>query len=362
MLNQCKFRQAVLGILVLLLTAAMPAVAQQAQAATPTAQLGSGDVLNVPTGSAMNVEGYITAKENRTLNVTSTVGSRLLVVITDQTQIKERKSNPFRSARKYTEDQLVRGLNIEVKGRGDGSGSLLADEIRFTKDDLWVAQTVQNRVRPVEVRLEDAENRLGRSEQNAQHLSGQVDELMAISNAARGGAKAAQETADAAQLAAKTAQESANTANAGVRAANERIASLDDFEVRQSTVVNFDVGSTALSGDAKALLDRLASEARAVSGYVIEVTGYASADGNEAFNRRLSEQRANAVVRYLVEQSQVPLRRITTPFGYGEKLPVADNSTRQGRIQNRRVEVRILVNRGISDKAAVTTAEQRSGN
>ncbi len=362
MSNQFKFWQAVLGILILILTAAMPIIAQQAQADTSAAQSGDEGVLNVPTGSAMNVEGYITARENRTLNVTTTAGSRLVVVVTNQTQIKERKINPFRSARKYTEDQLVRGLNIEVKGRGDGSGSLLADEIRFTKDDLWVAQTVQNRVRPVEVRLEDAENRLGRSEENAQHLSGQVDELMAISNAARGGAKAAQETADAAQLAAKSAQESANTANAGVRAANERIVSLDDFEVRQSTVVNFDAGSSALSSDAKALLDRLASEAKAERGYVIEVTGYASSDGDEAFNRRLSEQRANAVVRYLVEQSQIPLRRVTTPFGYGEGLPVADNSTKKGRIQNRRVEVRILVSRGISDKAAVATAEQRSGN
>ncbi len=362
MLNQCKSRQAVLGILVLVLAAAIPAVAQQADASTPAAQSGNDGVLNVPTGSTMNVACHITAKENRTLKVTTVAGSRLVVVLTNQTQIKEKKSNPFRSARRYTEEQLVRGLNIEVKGRGDGSGSLVADEIRFTKDDLWVAQTVHNRVHPVEARLEDAETRLGRSEQNAQHLAGQVDELMAVSNAARGGAKAAQETADAAQLAAKAAQESANEASAGVRAANERIVSLDEFEVRQSTVVNFDAGSSALSGDAKALLDRLASEAKAARGYVIEVTGYASSDGNEAFNRRLSEQRANAVVRYLVEQNQVPLRRVTTPFGYGEKLPVADNSTRKGRTQNRRVEIRILVNRGISDKAAVTTAEQRSGN
>jgi len=234
----------------------------------------------------------------------------------------------------------------------------VADEIRFTKDDLWVAQTVQNRVVPVEARIEETEARLGRSEQNAQHLSGQVDELMAVSNAARGGAKAAQETADAAQAAAKMAQESANSATAGVRAANERIGSLDDFEVQQNLVLNFKAGSAVLSPEAMTSLDGLASAAKGAKGYVIEITGFASADGNETFNRQLSERRAGAVVRYLVEQNQIPLRRVTTPFGYGEKLPASDNSTREGRARNRRVEVRILVSKGISDKAPVTTAMQ----
>lgn len=359
MLDKGKSRLLVLGAVGFALCILTPALAQEKPAAVAAAQSGTESVLKVPAGSAMEVAGHITGKENRSLTLNAKSGSKMVVLVTDTTQIKEKKSNPFRGARKYTEDSLLRGLNIEVKGQGDSSGALVADEIRFTKDDLWVAQTVQNRVRPVESRIEEAEVRLGKSELNAQHLSGQVDELTAVSSAARAGAKAAQETADAAQTAAKTAQETADAAHAGVRAANDRIGSLDDFEVQQSIVLNFKAGSAVLSSEAKASLDGLATAAKATKGYVIEVTGYASADGNEAFNRHLSERRADAVVRHLVEQNQISLRRITTPFGFGEKLPVADNSTREGRTQNRRVEVRILASKGIADKAPVTTAMQQ---
>ena len=66
--------------------------------------------------------------------------------------------------------------------------------------------------------------------------------------------------------------------------------------------------------------------------------GFASSDGSESLNDRLSERRADAVMRYLA-QHEIPLRRIVLPFGYGEAMPVADNTTREGRKQNRRVEV-----------------------
>ncbi|HZI19609.1 MAG TPA: OmpA family protein, partial [Pyrinomonadaceae bacterium] len=76
-------------------------------------------------------------------------------------------------------------------------------------------------------------------------------------------------------------------------------------------------------------------------------SGFASADGSTEANRRLSQRRADAVIRYLVEQHNIPLRRIITPYGFGELQPVAENNSRTGREQNRRVEVKVLVNRGI---------------
>ena len=76
------------------------------------------------------------------------------------------------------------------------------------------------------------------------------------------------------------------------------------------------------------------------------MTGYASSDGDEAFNRRLSQKRADAVIQYLAENYSIPLRRFVVPMGYGEKNPVADNSTSAGRKENRRVEVRILSQQG----------------
>ena len=63
---------------------------------------------------------------------------------------------------------------------------------------------------------------------------------------------------------------------------------------------------------------------------------------------QLSQRRADAVIRYLVENHNIPLRRIVTPYGYGEMNPVAENETREGRAQNRRVEIKLLVNKGLT--------------
>ncbi len=96
----------------------------------------------------------------------------------------------------------------------------------------------------------------------------------------------------------------------------------------------------------KAALDELAEQAKTEKGYIIEVTGFASSEGSKNLNRILSQRRSEAVVRYLAENQMIPLRRMITPFGYGDVQPVADNTTSAGRQQNRRVEVKILLNRG----------------
>jgi OOP family OmpA-OmpF porin len=80
---------------------------------------------------------------------------------------------------------------------------------------------------------------------------------------------------------------------------------------------------------------------------VIEVAGFADTTGNAEKNVELSEKRAAAVVQYL-QMKDVPLRRILAPAGLGTSHSVAENSTPEGRKQNRRVEVRVLVNRGIT--------------
>ena len=89
--------------------------------------------------------------------------------------------------------------------------------------------------------------------------------------------------------------------------------------------------------------------------FCLQVSGFASADGSTEANRRLSQRRAETVIRYLVENHNIPLRRIITPYGYGELQPVAENTTREGREQNRRVEVQVLVSRGLTQGAPVAT-------
>lgn len=64
-------------------------------------------------------------------------------------------------------------------------------------------------------------------------------------------------------------------------------------------------------------------------------------------NTKLSEDRAKAVITYLVQQCGVPVRRVVAPGAMGEYGPVATNESHLGKAQNRRVEVKVLVNKGI---------------
>lgn len=295
----------------------------------------------VVSGQKQKISGVIIKRDPDSFIVRDAQGADTTVMFSNSTKVSEMKSNPFRSAKKYPETALLRGLNVEIEGRGDTSGNLAADKIKFKDDALQVARTVEARVTPVEGRVGETENRLTEAETNAQRLSGQIDELSAISNAARGGARAAQETADA--------------AIAGVNSTNERIGMLDDYDPQQSANVQFKVNSAVLSPEAMTALDEIAAQAKNQKGFVIQIAGFASADGNEDLNRKLSQRRADAVVRYLAEKQQVPLRRIVMPFGYGELNPAADNTTREGREQNRRVEVTVMVSKGLNSAAPTMT-------
>ena len=158
-------------------------------------------------------------------------------------------------------------------------------------------------------------------------------------------------------------EETADAAVAGVNATNDRISALDDYEPQTVTAVNFRTGSSVLSADSKTKLDEIASKAMNSKGYVIEVSGYADSTGSVARNRALSQRRADAVIRYLVENHNIPLRRIVTPYGYGEMNPVAENETREGREKNRRVEIKLLVNKGLTSPApTMNPGTSGSGN
>ena len=293
----------------------------------------TAQVRNLVAGQKYKIKGVVISADNNEFVVRDATGNDTKVVVSPTTSIKEKS---FFGGDKYPSTVILRGLNLQVEGRGDNSGGLAATKIRFDDDDLRVAQTIDSRVTPTEERLTQAE-------QNAQRVSGQIDELMAISNAARGGAKAAQDSADA--------------AIAGVNATNSRITSLDDYVVQSTSTVNFRVNSSILSPEAKQQLDEVAAAALTMRGYVLEITGFASAEGSSQKNKVLSQKRAQAVIDYLVETHNVPLRRIGTSYGFGENQAIADNSTRQGREENRRVEVKLLVSRGINQNVEVKSVK-----
>ena len=284
----------------------------------------------------MKITGVVTNRTPDGFTIRDASSVETTVRLTDRTSVKT-KGGFLRSGKNYGTTQILRGLNLEVEGRGDSSGQLVAEKVRFNESDLRVAQTVESRVNPVENRVSETETRVSQVEQNAQRMSGQIDELAAVSNAARGGAKAAQETADAAV--------------AGVNATNERISAIDEYTAQETKAILFRTGSAVLNRDAKAQLDELARKTETAKAYLVEISGYTDSSGSVSRNRRLSRQRADAVVQYLVENHNIPLRRIITPFGYGEAKAVADNTSREGRAENRRVEVKILVNKGLLQSA-----------
>lgn len=292
-------------------------------------------VRSVASGQKMKLKGIVVAKDDTRLVVRDASGIDTNVTLIPTTSIKT-KGGFFGGGDKIAVGGIVRGLNLEVEGRGDNTGNLVATKVRFDDDDLRVAQSIESRVAP-------AEERLSQAEENAQRVSGQIDELMAISNAARGGAKAAQESAD--------------KAIEGVNATNQRITSLDDYVVQSTATVNFRVNSAVLSPEGRQNLDEVAQAAMTLKGYTIEITGFASAEGSTKANKALSQRRAQAVIDYLVETHNIPLRRIGTSYGFGELQAVADNSTREGREQNRRVEVKLMVSRGINQNVEIRRAE-----
>ncbi len=296
---------------------------------------------SLTSGQKYKIKGVVVSKDDSSFTVRDAVGVDTNVVLSPSTSVKT-KGGFFGGGDAVATSGIVRGLNLEVEGRGDSSGGLAATKVRFGKDDLAVARSIDSRVAP-------AEERITQAEQNAQRVSGQIDELMAISNAARGGAKAAQESADA--------------AIAGVNATNQRISAVDDYVVQTNQTVNFKVSSAVLSPEGKQNLDNLAQTALTMKGYLIEVTGFASSDGDEKRNKELSRRRAQAVLDYLIETHNIPLRRIGVSYGFGEQQAVADNTTREGRAQNRRVEVKLTVSRGLNQnvevrKDAATTNDQ----
>jgi OmpA-OmpF porin, OOP family len=264
----------------------------------------------VPNGEKTKVKGIIVRREADTFAVADDANSNeTVVLLTDRTSVKS-KGGFFRSGKDYDVTNLLRGLRVEVEGHGNQDGQLVADKVRFDSGDLKFAKVVESRVAPVE----EANKR----------ISGQVEEVGEMSKLARNEAGKA----------------------------HERISALDDYTVQDSISVLFKVNSAVISPEDKRALDELATKAMNTKGYVIEISGYADSTGNSARNRVLSQQRADSVVRYLQENHDIPLRRMITPFGYGELRPVADNNSAEGRRQNRRVEVKILVNQGITTKTS----------
>jgi outer membrane protein OmpA-like peptidoglycan-associated protein len=195
----------------------------------------------------------------------------------------------------------------------------------------YVRNRVNERVTPLENRTGELEETSRRNTQEISRLSRDIQDV-------RGLASRAQEQADRAASSA----EQANTRVTGVEeSVTDLRANLDKYGLQKTVTVFFEVNKSLLSPDASAQLDGLAGQIKDHNGFLLEIEGFASADGDPKLNERLSQERCEAVRRYLAEQQNIPLFRMFI-LGFGTARPIADNSTKEGRQQNRRVEVRLL--------------------
>jgi outer membrane protein OmpA-like peptidoglycan-associated protein len=274
------------------------------------------------------VSGLIVDRDAESLVVRDEVGSDINVLLTDNTSVRQHKKKQILGA---DTPQLMSGLFIEVVGRTNNSGYLVAERIRFTKTALMVASAVGARVNRVE-------RRVSANEANDEEQAVQIEQSVAAAKVAIQDSQYAQKIATVAILGV----------GGLASAVDDVISGLDQYQVTKHIAVTFAPGSAALSPEAKLALNEIGQEAKDKDGYVIEVEGFASSDGGADHNRRLSQRRADAVVAHLVESKLIPPRRIVAPVGVGSANPIADDTSREGREQNRRVEVKMLVNRTLS--------------
>jgi len=186
-------------------------------------------------------------------------------------------------------------------------------------------------------------NTLGTSLEATQERTRQnetkIEEVDTKADAASRSAGEARAVGDATASATKEVDTRLTGQVNGIEASARRLV----FEVTLSEDQgNFKSGRTTMPDDAKARLDEMIGQLKAdPKNAFIEIEGYTDNVGTTAFNQQLGLERAETVKRYLHEQHQMPLHKMNV-ISYGEEKPVATNSTRAGRAQNRRVVVRVM--------------------
>ncbi|WEK43881.1 MAG: OmpA family protein [Candidatus Sphingomonas colombiensis] len=243
-----------------------------------------------PDASAMTpgpeVKGVISARHGDKLKVKTTDGNSVVVAVNDATRIKA-GGGLFGGRSKLAADSLLNGLPVTVKTLQAG-GDLVASQITFRNNDLKTASMIRNAT------------------------DQRFDEQTAATESLRG-----------------------------------RLGDIDKYNIKGTTNVHFDTGKAVLSGADKAELCSTASTAEATENALILVVGYTDSTGGDDFNQQLSEKRANRVINYLQQACGWKPYRMLTPTGMAKADPMASNDTPEGKAQNRRVAVNILVSKSV---------------
>jgi OOP family OmpA-OmpF porin len=240
-----------------------------------------------PATKGPDIEGIISARSGDRMQVTTADGSKSVITINDATRIKSSGGFLSLSRSRLAAASLLNGLPVSVKTMQSG-GELVASQIDLKSKDLKTAAMIHN------------------------GTDQRFSEQTAATEALRG-----------------------------------RMADIDKYNVKGTTSVNFDTGKAVLSEQAKADLCAAATSAEGMNNALLLVVGYTDSTGSEDFNQVLSEKRAARVVNYLQQVCRWKPYRMLTPTGMAEADPLADNETVEGKAQNRRVAVNVLVSKGL---------------
>jgi len=234
------------------------------------------------------IKGVIAARHGDRIKVVTPDGGSTIIAVNDDTKIRS-GGGLFSSRSKLAADSLLNGLPITAKTvqSADG-GDLIASQITFRNNDLRTASMIRN------------------------GTSQGFEEQTAATEALRG-----------------------------------RVGDIDKYNVKSTTNVHFDVGRTELSAEDKAQLCSTATQAQANENALLLVVGYTDSTGGDDLNQELSEKRAARVINYLQQQCGWKPYRMLTPTGMAKADPLASNDTPEGKAQNRRVAVNILVSKSV---------------
>jgi outer membrane protein OmpA-like peptidoglycan-associated protein len=296
-------------------------------ATSKTRQLAVGDTAKV-TGSIVSRNGDLV----RVVDKKS--GDVVVVSIDDKTQIERKKHGfPFFRHADMDVTAMVPGLTIEAEGVGNSKGQLEAAKISFAPDEFAIEVAQEKQVLA--------------NKAAAQNAQSTADQGGAAASLAQSSAAQAKNSADQASLDAQAAGDLGIADAAAVAMVNQRVSDLDDYKNEFEVDVFFARDSAVLDKTAKRDLANLADIAKSLDGYMIEIAGYASNTLSKETDQKVSEERAAAVARYFREVKDIPMRRILVPVGYGTTHPVASNRDPHARELNRRVDVKVLVNKSL---------------
>jgi OOP family OmpA-OmpF porin len=295
--------------------------------------LAVGMAFGASNGEKVKVQGMITGRTGESVTIKTTDGSTVTVVLDDSTKVQQPKGLGLRK-KQMSATILVPGLKISVDGVGDAQSRVVAKSITFSSSDLETAEAIQAGLTPTKQAVATNQQNIAANKQATQ------------TNAQGIAANQVQTAANKQQIANNQEQIDANQQE--IQATTKRFSELSEYDTKGDAVVNFAVGSSVISASDKAGLKQLAQSATGLTGYIIQVKGFADTSGNAAMNQKLSMDRAQEVIAFLLQDCNIPVRHIVAPGAMGTADPAAPNETASGRAENRRVEVKVLVNKGLS--------------